>query len=131
MKLFIFVLLLFTSIVAYAANWQELQIVTNGVMAGTGVITSNPVNVKGYSWGSLQVDYTGTPTGTFSVLGSVDNITYRSLTFDPVLTQPSGSAGGYLISLAPYSYPFLEVSYTNASGSGTLNVKFFSKALAQ
>lgn len=124
-------LTLLLSLSAYAANWKELQILTNGTMTGTAALTSSVVDLRGYSWAGIQVDYTGTPTGTVTVQGSVDNTTFYALTFDPVLTQPSGAAGGYLISLAPYSYPFVRVNYTNASGSGTLNVKLFSKALAQ
>jgi hypothetical protein len=131
MKILLFALLLLTSLIAQAANWRELQIMTNGVMAGTGAITSTAVDLRGYSWAALQVAYTGTPTGTITVSGSLDNVTYYPLTFNPVLTQPSGGAGGYLIQLAPLSYPYIQAGYTNTSGSGTLNINLFSKALAQ
>lgn len=77
----------------------------------------------------LQVSFVGTMTGTLSVEGSVDKVNFDALTFNPVLGQPAGSATRYLIDINQFPWPWLRVSYTNSSGSGTLTVGIFSKDL--
>ena len=77
---------------------------------------------------SLEITYTGTPTGTISVLASDSGINFYPLTFSPVLTQPAGSAGGYTVQLDPYDYQYLMVKYVNASGDGTLTIYGQAKA---
>lgn len=98
-----------------------LQVITNGGMTGTATIISSLINVQNTDNVGIQVKWSGTPTGTISVLGSVNNADFVALTFSPVLTQPAGASGGYLISLNQVPYPYLQVQYTNTSGSGTLN----------
>lgn len=51
------------------------------------------------------------------------------MVFNPVLAQPAGGALQYSISLNQIPAPFWRVTYTNASGSGALTVKYFSKDL--
>jgi len=92
------------------------------------VSTSN--NVENYDNIGLQVTYTGTTSGTITVDCSNDDTTYYSLTFSPVLTQPSGTAGGYLIDLNNLPWKYLRVSFADGSGGsavGTLTVKLFAK----
>lgn len=111
-------------------------LVQNGSMTGTSVITSSGQNVQNYDNIGLEVTWTGTPTGTLVIQGSVSagvkeatTVTYYDLTFNPALAQPSGSAGGYLINLSGLPYPYIRVKYTNASSTGTLNVYIFEKDL--
>jgi hypothetical protein len=89
----------------------------------------------------MEVSWTGTPTGTITINAAVNNPypdpysatnpipSQNSLTFDPVLAQPSGSSGGYVIDLNQYPFPWLQVQYVNTSGTGTLNVWIFEKDL--
>ncbi len=77
----------------------------------------------------LQIIFAGTMVGTLTVNCSIDNVHFDALTFSPVLTQPSGSALRYLIDLNQVPFPYFNVSYTNASGSGTLSVFFSAKDL--
>ena len=70
----------------------------------------------------LEVTYTGTPTGTFSVMVSNSGINFYALTFSPALTQPAGSGGGYAIDLNQFPFQFIMLQYVNASGTGTLTV---------
>lgn len=70
----------------------------------------------------LEVTWTGTPTGTIQVMVSNSGINFYALTFNPVLTQPAGSAGGYFIDLTQLASKYVMVQYTNSSGSGTLTV---------
>lgn len=115
-----------------------LQIITNGVMTGTNVILSSnapPVgvgkefNLQNLDNIGLQVEWTGTPTGILEVQCSINNALFRSLTFNPALTQPTGSAGGFLINLNQLPWPYLLFKYTNSSGSGVLNVWLSAKDL--
>jgi hypothetical protein len=75
----------------------------------------------------LAVSWTGTPTGTFQVMGSNDGAFFFPLTFSPALTQPADSSGGYGINLNQFPWKYLLLEYTNSSGSGlittTLQVK--------
>lgn len=103
------------------------HLINGGVMTGTATVTSATVNVWNLDNIAIQVGWTGTPTGTIAINCSIDNINFDSLTFDPALAQPSGSADNYLISLNQLPYPYLQVQYVNASSTGVLNVWIFGK----
>jgi len=101
----------------------------NGAMASTNVIYSNIIDLSFYDNIGLEVTWTGTPTGTIEVLVSNSGINFYSLTFNPGLTQPAGSASGYVIDLNQIPFRYLLLRYTNASGSGTLTAYGFGKDL--
>jgi hypothetical protein len=94
--------------------------VINGVMSGTNTIYSQIIDVSVMDNIGLEVTWTGTPTGTFSVYASNSGINFYALTFSPVLAQPSGSAGGYLVGLTQFQWKYILLEYVNASGSGIL-----------
>lgn len=112
-----------------AKKINDYQLITNGSMTGTSTVTSDAQNIENFDNVGLQFTWTGTPVGTFSISGSIDGENFYPLTFDPVLEAPSGSAGGFLVNLNQVPYPFIQVAYTNASSTGTLNVFIFSKDL--
>lgn len=109
-------------------------LIQSGSMTSTNVITSSAQNIQNFDNIALEISWTGTPTGTFALLASVSESipnatgTFYTLT-SPSLTNPSGSAGGYVVSLNQFPYPYIQFKYTNATGSGTLNVYLFSKDL--
>lgn len=70
----------------------------------------------------LEVTWTGTPTGTFSVQVSNSGINFYALTFNPALAQPAGSAGGYAVNLNQLPFKYMMLKYVNASGTGVLTV---------
>lgn len=96
-------------------------------MTGTSTVLSVAQNIQNFDNIGLQIDWTSTAVGTISVLCSIDGVTYHALTFNPILAQPVGAAGGYIIDLNQVPFPWLKVQYVNASGSGLLNVYLFSK----
>lgn len=98
-------------------------------VSGTSTHISSVTNITNLDNIGLQLNYTGTMAGTFLVECSPDNIIYDSLTFNPVITQPSGASGHYLISLNQVPWQFVRVSYTNVSGSGVINVTITGKDL--
>jgi len=93
-----------------------------GTMSSTNTIYTNILELSRMDNVGLEVTWTGTPTGTFQVMGSNSGATFYALTFSPVLTQPAGAAGGYLIDLTQYPFKYLMLQYTNVSGSGTITV---------
>lgn len=103
--------------------------VTAGVMQNTDVIYSQIVDVTIKDNLGLEVTWTGTPTGTIEVMGSTGGAEFYALTFDPVLTQPAGSAGGYLVNINQFPWKYIMVVYTNASGNGLLEVWMTTKDL--
>ena len=91
-----------------------------GAMTGTNTIYSQIVDLSTMDNVGLEVSWTGTPSGTFTVQGSNSGAFFTALTFDPALAQPSGSAGGYLIDLFTYPFKYLLLEYVNVSGTGSL-----------
>lgn len=100
-----------------------------GVMTGTTVIISNPTNIQNLDNIGVQISWTGTAVGVIEIDCSIDGTNYFALSFGPALTQPAGTAGGYLVNLTELPYPLIRVKYTNASGTGTLSVWICGKDL--
>lgn len=67
--------------------------------------------------------------GVISVQGSVDNVTFYDLTFDPVLAQPDSDNGGYLIDLTWIPFMYIRLKYTKTSGEGTLTATMSAKGV--
>lgn len=93
-----------------------------GVMTSTNTIYSNIINISRIDNSGLEVTWTGTPTGTITIMCSNSGIKFYDLTFSPLLGQPAGSAGGYLIDLKQIPFTYMYFKYVNASGSGTITV---------
>lgn len=110
-------------------NNTALTGITLGAMASTNIIYSNIQDISNTDNQGLDISWTGTPTGTIQVLCSEGGIFFFPLTFNPVLTQPSGSAGGYGIDLNQVPWRYLMIQYTNSSGSGNLTIYLGSKDL--
>ena len=91
-----------------------------GAMASTNTIYSNILDVSRMDNIGLEVAWSGTPTGTLSILCSNSGVNFSALTFSPALSQPAGSAGNMNIDLNQLPFRFIMLKYVNASGSGTL-----------
>jgi hypothetical protein len=98
---------------------NPFQLVSAGDMSAT--ITSARVDIRYLDNISVQLNFTGSPTGTFDVLGSIDGINYIALTISPALAA-TGSGGQLLVDLNQLSVPFIKVRYNFTSGSGSLDV---------
>lgn len=95
---------------------------SSGAMASTDVIYSQIIEISRMDNIGLEVTWTGTPTGLFEIMVSNSGINFYALTFNPVLTQPAGSAGGYAVDVNQLSFKYIMLQYTNTSGSGDLSV---------
>lgn len=97
---------------------DPLQIFTNASMAVSQ--TSQVVNIKYLDDICISFSFSGTPTGTFAVLASNDSVNFIPVTLSAVPVA-SGTAGNILIDMGLLSFPYIKVTYTPTSGSGTLN----------
>lgn len=119
-----------------AKKVNQYWMIRNGVMTGTASLLSAAQSLTSLDNAGIEITWTGTPTGTISILGSVSEIildapaiNYYELSFNPALGQPAGSADGYLIDLNQFPFPYVKVQYVNNSGSGVLNAYLFGKDL--
>lgn len=91
-------------------------------MTGTSTIYSQIIDISRMDNIGLEVTWTSTAVGTFSVMVSNSGINFYALTFDPVLTQPAGAAGGYYINLTQLAAKYMMLKYVNSSSTGVLTV---------
>jgi hypothetical protein len=113
------------------------HIITNASMATS--VTSSVVEIKLQDNIGIQLQWTGTPGGTFSVQVSMDyfldinNNVVNAGTWTTIpLTPPvvaSGSPGNAYIDMNQLSAPYIRVVYTAASGAGTLNGFIIAKGV--
>lgn len=103
-----------------------LPATVSGDMSAT--ITGPTTTIDVVDQVSYQVSWTSSDAvGTISVQGSVDNVTFDDITFNPALSQPNSNDGGYLVNLALIPFPYIRVKYTRVSGSGALKVYLSAK----
>lgn len=91
-------------------------------VSSTTTYLSQPINIKNTDNILLQLIWTGTPTGVFTVQQSPDGNLYDDLIVSPPITQPAGSAGHWSVNLNQSPATWVQVQYVNASGSGTVDV---------
>lgn len=104
-------------------------------MTGTSVITSQITNIRGFDNEFYDIQFTGTPTGTFSVQvsSSYDPITNPNAIFIPLVLSPApvaaGSSGVIGIDINQEGAQWIKLVYTNVSGTGVLNAYISAKAI--
>lgn len=99
----------------------------SGAMSSTNVIISGVIDASFLDNVCVEAAWTGTPTGTFGIQGSVTKINWKDLGLS--ISGPAGSAGNILLDLNQLSFPYVRLVYTNISGTGTLTVYAGGKAL--
>jgi hypothetical protein len=127
-------------------SYSSLPQLFNGAsMTGSATLTSNVTNVMYRDSVAIQLQWSGTPNGTFYVQGSLDynpgtpqsegGVNAGTWTTVPVVdvnNNPpvaSGSAGSILINMNQVAFPWLRVQYTNSSSTGTLTGYVGAKSL--
>jgi len=102
-------------------------------------VTSAVTDVRFLDNIGFQVIWTGTPTGSFDVQGSMDYAlgsgstvlnagTWTSIPLSG-LVNPAGSASNIPISITEFPFPYIRLVYTRVSGTGTLNAYISAKAV--
>lgn len=114
-----------------------IQVVTSGDMSGS--ITSQAQYIGYFDNVCIQLDFTGTPTGTFAVevsanhqrnlYGEITNAGDWIALALPTTPTASGAADHIAIDVNQCSFPYIRVVYTRGSGSGTLNALIGGKMI--
>lgn len=105
-------------------------------------ITGTPIIIQYEDSVSIQLNFTGSPVGTFQIQGSLDYIppqpgyadqatatgNWISLVLTPAPIA-SGAPDNVLIDLYALSFPYIRIVYTRTSGTGTLDAYVSCKAL--
>ena len=99
-------------------------------------ITSSAFNSQFLNDIAVQMVFTGTPTGTFTLEGSIDHAeqngvvtnagTWTTIALDAM--PASGAAGNILVNLTNIAFPWIRIVYTRVSSTGTLNAYISAKA---
>lgn len=112
-----------------AGNSPKSGIVA-GTMTGTTTIYTNILGIAQVDNQGIEVNWTGTPTGILTVMCSNSGIAgnFQSLTLNPGISQPAGAAGGTLIALTAIPFRYMYLSYTNATGTGSITAYSQCKA---
>ncbi len=119
------------------ATLNKYRIITDGDMS-TVSITSAVTGIKYMDNVGLQLNWAGSPVGTFAVQVSADheqdqfgNVTVAGnwipLTLSPSPSTASGSP--VYVDMTQLSAPWIRVVYTRTSGTGTLNAYIVAKAV--
>jgi hypothetical protein len=116
-------------------NFLHKQVIVNQSMTGVGVITSQITSIRGFDNVFYDIQFTGTPTGTFSVQvsSSYDPLTNPNAIFIPLVLSPvpvaSGSDGVIGIDINQEGAQWIKLVYTNSGGTGNLNAYVSAKAI--
>jgi len=111
-----------------AGNSKPLSGNISGSFSGSQTIYSNIIGIRQMDSVGLEVTWAGTPTGVLTVMCSNSGINFYALTFNPTLTQPSGTSLGYLIALQQVPFQYIYLQYSNTSGVGTITAYGQNKA---
>lgn len=114
------------------------QTITNGDMSAAS-ITSLVSEIQYLDDIAIQMNWSGSPVGTFAIQGSLDyaqdyagNVTnagnWIALTLNPI-PAATGSSGNWLVNLDGLSFPAIRLVYTKTSGTGTLNAFISGKEI--
>jgi hypothetical protein len=96
-------------------------------VSGTSTFRGDPVNIARLPNASFGLQWTGTPSGTFTVQVSnkpspdlTTDTDWTLLTLARPITQPAGAAGNEFVDLSQLGARWARPKYVNASGSGTI-----------
>lgn len=101
-----------------------------GPLIGTTPIYTNIVRMSKMDNQGIEVTWTGDIAGTFSVEASNSGINFYPLTFNPVIVQPAGSPGGFLVNLNQFPFTWVMLIYTNVTGTGNITAYSQYKSLS-
>ncbi len=105
-------------------------------MTDTETIESAAIWIGHAAGAAIQAVWTGTPEGTLKLQCSVDptqpqpGITPSLTNWEDIADSEyavAGAAGSYTWNVDAAYFPWVRAVYTNASGTGSLNVRFNSK----
>lgn len=94
----------------------------------SGNLTSAATDVRWLDNLVFYISFTGTPTGTFAIQVSPDNLNWYSLTLSPT-PSAGGAAGNHRISLNQMPDCYIRGTYTASSGTGSCTMQIAGKMI--
>lgn len=107
-------------------NLNNVPLITAGDMSAS--ITSPSVDIRWFDNLIMYISFSGTPTGTFSVETSGDQVTWFDIGLSPA---PAATGSGNTIRISMNQLPdsYIRLKYTRTSGTGTLTASLAGKML--
>lgn len=105
------------------ASYRHIEAATllsGGAMTGTSVLTSKAIDCRTLPLVGFSISWTGTPNGTFIVQGSLDGTTFVDMGI--TVAPAAGAVGNRGVDIGPTAFNYIQVQYTNTSGTGTLTI---------
>ena len=106
---------------------NQVEAIVDGSMGGS-ITQTDPTNIQYMDRVGVQLSWTGTPTGDFTVEVSNDKVVWNELTLSVAITA-AGSADDAFID-AETAARFFRVVYTRTSGTGTLQAHIAGKSIS-
>lgn len=103
------------------------NLLSGGVMTGTNTLQSKPMDLLSMPFAAFEAIWTGAPTGVFTIMGSIDGVTYYDTGMVPAV-NPAGAPGSTLFNLNGVGFRYALLQYVNAAGVGSLDVNGMAKA---
>jgi hypothetical protein len=120
---------------AMGASPQVINALGANNMTGTATVLSEPIDLRNVDTAaSLEIQITGSPTGTLSLLGSnqydaqinpgATPVPLAAGAVTPALPAVAGAASSTIVALAAQALGcrYVWLKYVNTSGTGQLNV---------
>ena len=116
---------------------QPISLVTNGSLGAN--LTSQVISTRYLNEAYLQLVFTGTPTGTFTVQTSGDYVPDNEFRTSPpnagtwdnvdlgTTLSAAGAPGSISVDITLSAIPWIRINYAHTSGTGTLNAKISGK----
>ena len=101
--------------------------IMNNVDVTSGAATSLVTSIKHLDNISIQINFTGTPVGTFYVELSDDNVNFVPMTLSPVPVA-SGAPGSIILEITQLASIYLRVRYAG-SGAGAVTALITAKMI--
>ena len=95
-------------------------------VSGATVYDTGPIKAIDFETFTFQAEWTGTPTGTFAVLGSLDGVNFRPFGVT-IPMNPAGAPGGFVLPMYGHGMKWLKMTYTNSASTGVLTVSALGK----
>lgn len=118
-------------------NLKQYQVITNGDMSQSS-LTSQVTNINQLDNVAYQLNWSGSPVGSFQVQVSIDynqdefgNVTNAGHWTPLALSGGASTSGGspIFINVSQIGAPWIRVVYTRTSGSGTLQAWVAAKMI--
>lgn len=107
-----------------------IALFTTQAVSSTTAFPSQSVPISGEdNVGIIPIVVSGTPSGTFAVQVSNDNVNFQSLTLAAVPTITAGTLSNSPLALNQLPYLWLKVVYTNSAGSGSISATLAAKSV--